>query len=137
MNRLGFRSGPEDGIFGPITEGAVKRMQAFLGTKQDGIVGPITRSLINHSCNKIEEKKEVREEKKTELKEETRLDLNTCPVFTKYYKSGERGGEIPQIQTFLTEQGFKPGKIDGIMGPKTISAIKAFQAKYADDILKP
>ncbi len=52
MNRLGFNSGPVDGILGPITDGAIKRMQKFLGTDQDGLVGPITRSLINNSCGK-------------------------------------------------------------------------------------
>jgi peptidoglycan hydrolase-like protein with peptidoglycan-binding domain len=52
MNRLGFNSGPVDGILGPITDGAIKRMQKFLGTYQDGLVGPITRSLINNSCGK-------------------------------------------------------------------------------------
>ncbi len=50
MNRLGFRSGKEDGILGPITDGAIRRMQIFLGTKPDGYVGPITRGLINNSC---------------------------------------------------------------------------------------
>ncbi len=50
MNRLGFNSGPEDGILGSLTDGAIRRMQAFLGTFQDGMVGPITRGLINHSC---------------------------------------------------------------------------------------
>jgi hypothetical protein len=52
MNRLGFSSGVEDGILGPITDGAIKRMQKFLGTYQDGLVGPVTRSLINNSCGK-------------------------------------------------------------------------------------
>lgn len=52
MNRLGFNSGPVDGILGPITDGAIKRMQKFLGTYQDGLVGPVTRSLINNSCGK-------------------------------------------------------------------------------------
>lgn len=50
LNRLGFDSGPEDGIIGPLTESAIKRMQTFLGTKSDGHVGPITRGLINRSC---------------------------------------------------------------------------------------
>lgn len=52
MNRLGFNSGPVDGILGPITDGAIKRMQKFLGTSQDGLVGPKTRALINNSCGK-------------------------------------------------------------------------------------
>lgn len=50
LNRLGFNSGPEDGIIGPLTDGAIKRMQTFLGTTPDGYVGPITRGLMNNSC---------------------------------------------------------------------------------------
>ncbi len=50
LNRLGFNSGKEDGILGPISTGAIKRMQTFLKTKPDGYVGPITRGLLNNSC---------------------------------------------------------------------------------------
>lgn len=50
LNRLGFNSGKVDGILGPISTGAIKRMQTFLGTKADGYVGPLTRALINNSC---------------------------------------------------------------------------------------
>jgi ELWxxDGT repeat protein len=50
MNRLGFSSGKEDGILGSISDGAIKQMQIFLGTKPDGMVGSITRGLINNSC---------------------------------------------------------------------------------------
>ncbi|MGB0925234.1 MAG: Ig-like domain-containing protein, partial [Minisyncoccia bacterium] len=51
MNRLGFNSGAEDGIIGPITKGAIQRMQTYLGTPADGYVGPLTRALINNSCS--------------------------------------------------------------------------------------
>ncbi len=50
LNQLGFSSGAEDGILGPISDEAIKRMQAFLGTTPDGYVGPITRGLLNNSC---------------------------------------------------------------------------------------
>jgi peptidoglycan hydrolase-like protein with peptidoglycan-binding domain len=50
MNRLGFKAGPVDGILGPLTDAAIKRMQKFLGTTPDGLVGPRTRVLINNSC---------------------------------------------------------------------------------------
>jgi len=50
LNRLNFDSGKVDGILGPISDGAIRRMQTFLGTKADGYVGPITRALINDSC---------------------------------------------------------------------------------------
>ncbi len=51
MNRLGFNAGPEDGIIGPLTDTAIKRMQTFLGTTPDGYVGPKTRELLNKSCS--------------------------------------------------------------------------------------
>ena len=50
LNRLGFNSGPIDGILGPLSDGTMKRMQTFLGTKADGFVWPITRGLLNNSC---------------------------------------------------------------------------------------
>lgn len=50
MNRLGFNAGDVDGIIGPLTDAAIKRMQVFLGTDPDGYVGPNTRALINKSC---------------------------------------------------------------------------------------
>lgn len=53
LNFFGFQSGPEDGIFGPITDGAVKRMQSQYNTLVDGYVGPLTRQEINSRCSRI------------------------------------------------------------------------------------
>jgi len=51
LNRLGFSSGIEDGKLGPISTGAIQRMQLSLNTKPDGIVGPLTRAVLNNSCH--------------------------------------------------------------------------------------
>ena len=80
------------------------------------------------------------EEDDTDTTEEpvvSSLDTKQCPHFTKYYKKGQRGGEIYKIQTFLKDQGLYNSTIDGIYGPITDRAIKAFQAKYPEEILKP
>jgi hypothetical protein len=42
LNRLGYESGPVDGLFGPITERATRRFQARHGLRIDGIVGQRT-----------------------------------------------------------------------------------------------
>ncbi len=39
----GFRPGPIDGLFGPLTQASVRRFQARHDLKVDGIVGPQTR----------------------------------------------------------------------------------------------
>jgi hypothetical protein len=50
LNRLGFSSGIEDGILGPKSDSAIKKLQKSLGVKADGYVGSATRNVINNSC---------------------------------------------------------------------------------------
>lgn len=47
LNELQFNSGIPDGIFGPLTEKAVKTFQTTNKLAPDGIVGPLTRSVLN------------------------------------------------------------------------------------------
>jgi len=51
-----------------------------------------------------------------------------------YYQNkfsfGDRGEEVRAFQILLRDAGFPPGKIDGIYGPKTDKAAKAYYKKY-------
>ena len=73
---------------------------------------------------------------------ETKEKLNSnpqqqCFYFSKYFKFGDRGEEIKKIQTFLNEQGFFNHSVTGFFGEVTKQAIKDFQSKYSEEILKP
>ena len=47
LNALGFAAGPVDGIMGPITDGAVRRIQkAYPPLKIDGVPGPLTQAKL-------------------------------------------------------------------------------------------
>lgn len=41
---------------------------------------------------------------------------------------GDRGDDVRALQQALADAGFSPGPIDGIFGPKTESAVRAYQA---------
>ncbi len=57
-----------------------------------------------------------------------------------YLREGASGDEVVALQKKLKEQGFSPGKIDGIFGPATNAAVRAFQKSaklLADGIAGP
>ncbi|MDP8971132.1 MAG: peptidoglycan-binding protein [Actinomycetota bacterium] len=46
LNQLGFDAGPEDGIFGPLAQGAVEEFQRNVGLDVDGVAGPSTIEML-------------------------------------------------------------------------------------------
>lgn len=53
---------------------------------------------------------------------------------------GSDGQWVSHLQTILEARGFDPGPIDGIFGPRTEAAVKAYQEAYAlkvDGIVGP
>lgn len=49
--------------------------------------------------------------------------IGLCPLL----RQGDRGPAVRRFQTLLRIAGFNPGPIDGIFGPRTQSALLAFQ----------
>ncbi len=45
-------------------------------------------------------------------------------------KIGSTGADVKKLQTSLVKLGFNPGPIDGVFGPKTNAAVRAFQKAY-------
>lgn len=56
MSSADFKSGP--GVYGPRTEAAVKRLQAYVGLPVTGVAGPSTFSALNGGA-RFEERSEV------------------------------------------------------------------------------
>jgi peptidoglycan hydrolase-like protein with peptidoglycan-binding domain len=102
LRRLGWRPGGVDGLFGPQTESAVKRLQRAAGLAADGIVGSQTR-------------RELRA-----------LRANRLTRGSGY---AVRGGSrrVRRLQRELRRRGLRPGPVDGRFGPQTERAVARLQ----------
>lgn len=115
-----------DGIFGPKTQNAVKAFQGGNGLVPDGIVGPLTRAALKNGST-------------------SSVPVSSTPVCNATIENwptlryGSAGTAVRQLQQLLTYYGY-PLVDDGIFGPKTLAAVKAFQSKHglvADGIVGP
>ncbi len=60
----------------------------------------------------------------------TSEDYASTPfVQTAVLRQGASGGEVKEVQRRLKEWGYYSGAVDGIYGPATVKAVKAFQRK--------
>ncbi len=165
LKARGFPPGPIDGIFGPATEAAVIAFQKFKDLTPDGIVGPKTLEALQDTPD--EEEEEEKPAPPVKLLEtykfyrglphqeqavewlQGQLSAATLEEFSKRWRNqpsepflplqeGATGSEVRQVQKRLDEEGFSPGPIDGIFGPRTKSAVITFQKSkgiFADGIV--
>jgi peptidoglycan hydrolase-like protein with peptidoglycan-binding domain len=101
LRALGHRPGTVDGLYGPLTEAAVERLQRDSGLSVDGIVGPQTRRVLNAET----------------------------PPLAPGAGYGLPGGspQVRDVQRRLRALGQRPGPVDGHYGPRTEAAIERFQ----------
>ena len=94
--------GDVDGVAGPMTRSAVRRLQARRGLVVDGIAGPRTRRALGRRG---------------------RPDLGSRPL-----REGARGWDVAALQFLLARHGFPSGAVDGGLGTRTAGALTRFQA---------
>lgn len=104
LSALGFDPSPDPrGFYGAATEASVRLFQQARGLPRDGIVGPDTWRALVDAGYRIGD----------------RLLYRRVPAL--------RGDDVAELQRALNALGFECGKVDGIFGAGTMSAVLDFQ----------
>jgi murein DD-endopeptidase MepM/ murein hydrolase activator NlpD len=104
LHSRGLYTGPIDGITGPATQKAIRKLQSHAKITVDGVVGPRTRRALGHFA---------------------RHRLGQRPL-----RLGNAGWDVASLQFQLAEHGFPSSTFDGVFGPHIEAALRRFQ-KYA------
>lgn len=65
-----------------------------------------------------------------EFRSLTAPDTSSIPIPTGYLRQGDSNNHVKQLQQLLKQLEFLSGTVDGVFGPKTEMALRAFQKKH-------
>jgi hypothetical protein len=114
LRHEGVYTGAVDGVDGPLTRAAVRRLQARDGLAVDGIAGPQTRHALGA--------------------------FGRHPLGTRLLRRGDRGWDVAEAQFELAWAGFPSGVLDGRFGPHLAGAVRRFQRSHrlrVDGVIGP
>lgn len=126
LNTLGHSCGEVDGVFGSMTEAAVKAFQTAAGIGIDGIVGPETLRILEAITKNpyAEPSKNVKKGFKGDAVRWVQWELlqNDANSLPKHGIDGDFGTEtLKAVKAFQRARNLEP---DGIVGKKTRAALK-------------
>ena len=116
-----------NGFYDAATKAAVTQFQKIFNLTPDGIVGKATLYKIKQIYNAVKRVSELYSEGIT-ISEVER-------IFSEVLKRGSRGNDVKAMQYFLAFVAYFNDRspniaVDGIFGPATEEAVKAFQREY-------
>jgi peptidoglycan hydrolase-like protein with peptidoglycan-binding domain len=123
LSELGYYDDDITGFFGPVTRSAVVRFQRDNELEADGIVGAETRTAIRQELGEAEP---VADNTGSDTDASTNTDANTARV-REVLRRGDRGAQVSELQRRLTELGYYDGRVSGVFGSQTETAVMDFQ----------
>jgi len=110
LKELGYYTGALDSKFASGTQSAVIAFQQRNGLVADGIAGRATQDKLYSSTASA-----------------AQINVPSASSAYPLLRSGSQGTDVRKLQVRLAELGYYNGGADGIFGPSTEAAVKAFQ----------
>jgi peptidoglycan hydrolase-like protein with peptidoglycan-binding domain len=129
LRELGYFNGQLTGYFGSTTQEAVSRFQIDNDIEADGVVGSRTRSALFGSAiarfsSDDSQRLPPPPPPSGDFSGERFDQIPPIDVL----RLGDRGSEVRDLQQELRQRGFNPGRVDGVYGRQTESAVRQFQS---------
>lgn len=141
LKKLGFYKGNLDGIFGSLSDSAVKDFQRDKNLKVDGVAGPKTLGALNGKSSGKSTAKDNSQSKNASRDNHKKTNAgNKTAIPDKILRAGSRGQAVTDLQKKLDAGGYYTYKVDGIYGSITSAAVRKFQREQnlkADGIAGP
>jgi len=125
-----YPEGIVSGVFGPMTEKAVKKFQAKYSLPQVGTVGPATRSILNVVAS-VSPSAAV-QQPSVPSKSVSSSPVSPAGAISKRLQKGMKDSQISTLQQWLSQDKdiYPEGTVSGFYGPLTEKAVQKFQEKY-------
>lgn len=118
LAKLGLFSGPQTGVFGPVTTAAVIAFQTKAGLTADGKWGPASQAALDRAASAG----------KPVASAATTTATATTTSATSSTVLPAAAPWVQSLQTKLAKLGYFSGPVTGVLGPVTQAAVKTFQA---------
>ena len=115
LKKDGFDPGPVDGIMGPRTVAAIRNFQSHNGLEVTGTINTETEKALMASSGTTSRSKPGTSESKP------------VPTTPKDQSNASSIEDVRRFQQALTDLGYEPGELSGMMTSQTREAIREFQ----------
>ena len=124
-----YPEGIVSGVFGPMTEKAVKKFQTKYSLPQVGTVGPATRSILNLVAS-VSPSATVQQSSSSQSVSSS--SISPTGAISKRLQKGMKSDQVSTLQEWLSQDKdiYPEGTVSGFYGSLTEKAVKKFQDKY-------
>ena len=129
LREAGAYSGPVDGIFGSRTQSALRKF------KDGCLMAKEFREILNETMPAIISETPDTGPQKISIslsKAEARMTRSADDQQASVVQAVHAREQVRILQLRLRDAGFDPGQVDGVMGPKTKSALAQYEASQGD-----